>query len=176
MPGRQAGSGFGKYNAESPTQGSKRFNSPVRRNTFSYLVIINPCVYLHRYHCTICIEEEKDKREGKGFRCCLGDVLECRTSHLAARMIGRQVVGRISIWGGWGFDVVWTRWSSIFLKHPFCQASALRSSFSSNHPGAKSSAAWHWMNSVPQTGATTLAYSPVCFFFLWQISMFGLVW
>ena len=106
MPGRQAGSGFGKYNAESPTQGSKRFNSPVRRNTFSYLVIINPCVYLHRYHCTICIEEETDKREGKGFRCCLGDVLECRTSHLAARMIGRQVVGRISIWGGWGFDVV----------------------------------------------------------------------
>ena len=37
---------------------------------------------------------------------CLGDVFECSTSHLAARMIVRQVVGRISIWGGWWFDVV----------------------------------------------------------------------
>ena len=28
-----------------------------------------------------------NRREGKGRRCCLGDVLECRTNHLAARMI-----------------------------------------------------------------------------------------
>ena len=27
MPGRRAGSGVGKYNAKSPKQGSKRFNS-----------------------------------------------------------------------------------------------------------------------------------------------------
>ena len=33
MPGRRAGSGNGKYNAESPKQGSKRFNCQVRRNT-----------------------------------------------------------------------------------------------------------------------------------------------
>ena len=33
------------------------------------------------------IEEETDRREGKGRCCCLGDVLECRTNHLAARMI-----------------------------------------------------------------------------------------
>ena len=34
-----------------------------------------------------CIEEETDRREGKGRRCCLVDRIECRTSHLAAKMI-----------------------------------------------------------------------------------------
>ena len=52
------------------------------------------------------IEEEKDRREGKGRRFWLGDVLECRTSHLAARMILRKVLGRTSILEGWWF-VVW---------------------------------------------------------------------
>ena len=33
------------------------------------------------------IEEETDRREGKGCCCCFGDELECRTNHLAARMI-----------------------------------------------------------------------------------------
>ena len=33
------------------------------------------------------IEEETYRRKGKGRRCWLGDVLECGTSHLAARMI-----------------------------------------------------------------------------------------
>ena len=33
------------------------------------------------------IEVETDRREGKDRRCCLGDVLECRTSHFAVRMI-----------------------------------------------------------------------------------------
>ena len=33
MPGRRAGSGVGKYNAESPKQDSKRFNCQVGRNT-----------------------------------------------------------------------------------------------------------------------------------------------
>ena len=50
-----------------------------------------------------------------------GRILECRTSHLAARMIWRKVFGRTTILGGWWFGVVWTRWSSIFLKHPFLQ-------------------------------------------------------
>ena len=33
---------------------------------------------------TPCIEEESDRREDKGRRCCLRDIHECRTSHLAA--------------------------------------------------------------------------------------------
>ena len=37
----------------------------------------------------------------------------------------KQFFGRTSILGGGGFGVVWTRWSSTFLKHPFCQASVL---------------------------------------------------
>ena len=54
---------------------------------------------MRRYSCTCCsgkqhaiavssilIEEETDRREGKGRHCCLGDVLECHTSHVAARM------------------------------------------------------------------------------------------
>ena len=36
----------------------------------------------------------------------MGDVLECRTSHLAARMILRKVFGRTSMLGGWWFDAV----------------------------------------------------------------------
>ena len=76
----------------------------------------------------------------------LGDVLECRTSHLAARMIWRKVFGRIHS-----------------AKRPF-----FNSSFFSNHPGAKYAvqcAAW---NSVPQTAATIFAFSTVCFFFYGQ--------
>ena len=37
-------------------------------------------------------------------------------------MIWRKVFGRLSNLGGRLFGVAWTRWSSIFLKHPFCQA------------------------------------------------------
>ena len=62
---------------------------------------------------------------------------------LAARMIWRNVFGRTSILGGWWFGVVWTRWSFIFLKHPFCQASVLLFIFLiKNHPGAKSVVEW----------------------------------
>ena len=43
------------------------------------------------------------------------------TNHLAARMIWREVFWRTSILEGWWFGVVWTRWSSIFSKHPFRQ-------------------------------------------------------
>ena len=37
--------------------------------------------------CVQSIEEETDRRVGKDRRCCLWDILECCTSHLAARMI-----------------------------------------------------------------------------------------
>ena len=71
---------------------------------------------------------EEDRRDGTGRRCCLWDEIDsnpCHTSFLAARMIRRKVFGRTSILGGWWFDVVWTGRSSIFLKHPFRQASVL---------------------------------------------------
>ena len=35
-------------------------------------------------------KKHKDRREGKGRRCYLGDVIEYRTYHLAARMIFNQ--------------------------------------------------------------------------------------
>ena len=43
-----------------------------------------------------------------------GDVLECRSNHLAARLIWRKVFGRTSLFVGWWFGVVWTRWSTFF--------------------------------------------------------------
>ena len=39
MSGRRAGSGVGKYNAESPKQGSKRFNSITKTIHFAHLGI-----------------------------------------------------------------------------------------------------------------------------------------
>ena len=41
------------------------------------------------FYNAVLIGEVSDKREVKGHRCCLGNVLvlECRTNHLAARMI-----------------------------------------------------------------------------------------
>ena len=77
-------------------------------------------------------KQDKDRREGKGHRCYLGDILECRTNHLAARMIWTKVFGRKSIWVGWWFGMVWTWWSSIIPKCPF-----FYSSISWNHPGTK---------------------------------------
>ena len=40
MPGPRAGSGVGKYNAESPTQGSKRFNFITKTSHFAHLGIL----------------------------------------------------------------------------------------------------------------------------------------
>ena len=40
MPGWRAGSGFGKYNAESPKQGRKRFNFITKMIHFSHLGIL----------------------------------------------------------------------------------------------------------------------------------------
>ena len=49
------------------------------------------------------IEEETYRRKGKGRRCWLGDVLECGTSHLAARMIWTNVFGWTPILVGWWY-------------------------------------------------------------------------
>ena len=57
--------------------------------------------------------EETDIREGIGLRCCLGDVIESFTSHLAARVIWRTVFEITFILGGGLFG------------HPFCQSSVL---------------------------------------------------
>ena len=83
-------------------------------------------------------EEEEDRREGKGRRWCLGDILECRSSHLASTMIWRKVFEEHPFWEGDG--LVWcepddhTFFRSIHsAKCPF-----FFSSFSWNLPGAKS--------------------------------------
>ena len=49
MPGRRAGSGIGKYsyNADSPKQGSKRFNSITKTIHFAYLGIL--LIYSQQY-------------------------------------------------------------------------------------------------------------------------------
>ena len=70
--------------------------------------------------------ENKDlyRTYGKGRLCCLGDVLECHTSHLAARLVWRKVFGRATILGGWWF-VVWCELEDhpIVPKHPIRQVS-----------------------------------------------------
>ena len=40
MPGQQAGSGVSNYNAESPKQDSKRFNSITKTIQFAHLVLL----------------------------------------------------------------------------------------------------------------------------------------
>ena len=77
-------------------------------------------------------EEEEDRREGKGRRWCLGDILECRSSHLASTMIWRKVFEEHPLWEGDG--LVWCEpddhpffWSIHILPsisysiHPFLQ-------------------------------------------------------
>ena len=73
----------------------------------------------------VSIEEETDRREGKRSSLLFGEctVLDCRTRHLAARMIWRFFFGWTSILGGWWFGV--NQMIIRFLKHPFCQASVL---------------------------------------------------
>ena len=52
------------------------------------------------------IEEEFIQKRRQRSWLMVGHVLECRTSHLAARMIWRKVFGNASILGGWWFGVV----------------------------------------------------------------------
>ena len=54
---------------------------------------------------TEAIEEESDRREGKGRRCWLGDRIECHTSHLAARMIKEKFLEDHPFWEDGG--LVW---------------------------------------------------------------------
>ena len=102
-----------------------------------------PKTTCHRYYGASCIdalpelieeeEEEEEGREGKVLRyCLLGDGIECRTSHLAARMIWRKVFGKTTILGMWWFGVVWTSRSS-FLS----EASISPSARSPLHPFIK---------------------------------------
>ena len=68
----------------------------------------------------------------------MGDVIECRANHLAARMIWTKVFGRTFILVGWWFGMLWNGWSSICSKHPFRQVVfILIYSFLQNHPGGK---------------------------------------
>ena len=103
---------------------------------FSYFILedVTPCWLTqhgggHRadLHCAPshlhCIRvgwiEETERREDKGRRCCLGDVFECSSQQGWFEDTGK-LLEEHSFWEG-----VRTRWSSIFLKHPFCQVSVL---------------------------------------------------
>ena len=71
------------------------------------------------------IEEEIDRRKGKGRRCCLGNILECRTSQqgwIEEKFLEEEhPFWRVVVWRAG----VKHRWSSVYLKHPFCQAFVL---------------------------------------------------
>ena len=90
------------------------------------------------------IEEGSRQKEGKGRRCWLGDVLECRTKIVRSILVG---------W--WLFGMVWTGWSSLFAKHPFRQVAViiLILHFKSSW--------WKIASAVPQSAATTVAFSSV---------------
>ena len=99
--------------------------------------------------------KDKYRREGKGRRCCLGDVREGRTNHLAAR---KKVFGRItSISEDGGLTLC------ELYDHPFfLKASIPPSNRYSIHPFLQikiASAARNLINSVPQTSATSFAFS-----------------
>ena len=97
--------------------------------------------------------EEKAKVVAVGW----GDVLECRTNHLAARMYGTKVFGRTSIFVGLLFGIVWTRWSSIFPKHPFLQVAViLFILFIQIILVENGKWAWNWINFVPPNSSDDL--------------------
>ena len=115
-------------------------------------------------------KKDKDRREGKGRRCWLGDVLECPTNQLPARMIWTKVFGRTSILVGWLFGI----WCEPY-DHKFSQSIhlakkpcySIHPSFFPNHTVENSySAARNLTNSIPQTAATTFAFSSVCILLL----------
>ena len=78
------------------------------------------------------IEEETDRREGKGRRYCLGDVLECRTSHLVGKDDWQKSFwknthfGRVVVWCGVNQMIIHLSEASILPSvrssiHPFLQ-------------------------------------------------------
>ena len=80
------------------------------------------------YYNSVSMFKKLDRREGKGRRCCLGDKLQCRTSHLAARMIWIKVFWK-------DIRMIWIKvfWKDIHFgrvvvlvwceleDHPFCR-------------------------------------------------------
>ena len=80
---------------------------------------------------------QKYRREGKGRHCCLEDLLECRTNHLAERMIWKKVIRSLSIFG---WAVVWyyvNRMIIYFSKQSFHPVANILFILFSTHPGAK---------------------------------------
>ena len=55
MLGRCSGSGVGKYNAESPKQGSKKFNSTTKTIHFAHLVIL----FIYEHTCNQSANQKK---------------------------------------------------------------------------------------------------------------------
>ena len=103
------------------------------------------------------VDKDKDRREGKGRRCWFRNLLKCRTNHLASRMIWTKDFGRTSILVGSWFD-----WYDKRMIIHFSKASIPPSSLYSIHPFlqiilVEASVARIWINSVPQTAATTFA-------------------
>ena len=83
-------------------------------------------------------------------------------------MIWTKVFGRTSILVGWWLGMVWTRWSTVFSKHPFRPVAFFYSSFSSKSSWWKiSSAARNWINSGSHAAATTFAFSSVFILLTW---------
>ena len=118
----------------------------------------------------VSIEEESDRREGKHTTSLLFGGLLCfewRFRHLAARMIWRKVFGRASVLGG---GLVWCEPSD----HPFfrsihsAKCTFFYSSFSSNHPGAKS-LVWQGIEWIP---SPAISSDDLCLlFYLYPSSM-----
>ena len=83
-------------------------------------ITINTSLFLLPEHRRRINTEEKEKVVAG---CCLGGLLECRTSHLSARIIWKKLLEEHSFWEGG--VLVWTGRSFIFLKHPLRQVSVL---------------------------------------------------
>ena len=96
-------------------------------------------------------KKDKYRRKGKGRRCFLGDVLECRAIHLAARMnlknnfLKNIYFGRVMVWCELEDHPFF--WSIYSAKCPFYY-----SSISSNPPSAKSVLrhGFEWISSPKQ--------------------------
>ena len=111
--------------------------------------------------CITAIEEESDRREGKGRYCCLGTYVKYMMN---AALGWFEVLVRTSIFRGRWFGVVWTRWLSIIPKHSLRSVSVLQFIlFFKSLSGAKSICSAAWFR--PQLSATTFAFSFVWFFF-----------
>ena len=77
-------------------------------------------------------------------------------------MIWTTVFERPSILVRWWFGMVWTRWSSIFPKHPFRQVAVILFILFFKSSWCKiASAARYLINSTPQAAAKKFAFSSV---------------